>query len=198
MQRLRELARLVEAVYDDIDQTFGSYQKRSGLHCRQGCGACCNNPDIEASELEMLPLAIWLYDQGQAEAVLATLDTYSGFHCIHYVRTSLDGQDGYCGIYAHRPGLCRTFGAAAVSGKQGLRLSVCRVIKQSLPDKYAAALIARENPPPQMAHAKSHITQLDYQLGKQDLPINQALRNALQRVLNSAFYCDEAMGEAVA
>ncbi len=78
MQRLRELARLVEAVFDDLEKSFGSYQSQLGLHCKPGCGACCNNPNIEATVLEM-PLALQLYDQGKAEQVLEELaGFYSG------------------------------------------------------------------------------------------------------------------------
>jgi hypothetical protein len=31
------------------------------------CGKCCNNPEVEASVIEMLPLALRMYDEGKLE-----------------------------------------------------------------------------------------------------------------------------------
>ena len=199
MQRLRELSRLVEAVYNDIDHTYGKYQQDSGLQCRSGCGACCNNPHIEATELEMLPMALSLFDRGQAEVMLDKLAEYNGFSCVHFVRQSLDGNQGYCGEYAHRPGVCRMFGAAAVKAKQGLTLSVCKTIKQDVPQKYAAGLIAfGEGGVPVIPHDKERIRQLDFSLSQQELPLNKALSAALQRVLTAAWYSAEDAENQVA
>ena len=198
MQRLRELARLVEAVFDDLEQTFTSYQNRTGLTCRTGCGACCNNPQVEATVLEMLPLALNLYDQGRAEQVLAELEQYSGFSCYHFARTSLDGQSGSCSVYKQRPAICRMFGAAAINGKHGTdRLSVCKVIKQDHPQAWQAELIAvKELPAPRMTDGKERVRQLDFALGRKDLPINQALKAALEKVLfQSSFGGFETTGQ---
>ncbi|GAB3024956.1 YkgJ family cysteine cluster protein [Bowmanella dokdonensis] len=200
MQRLRELSRLVEAVYDELDHTFGAYQRKTGLACRSGCGSCCNNPEIDATPLEMLPLALNLYDQGRAEQVLEELEQYSGFACFHYVRHSLDGIQGQCGVYQQRPALCRMFGAAGVSSKTGgTRLSVCRTIKQDHNEKYQQTLISMlSEPPPRMATGKERVRQLDFELGKQDLPINQALKYALERVLFIAYYSGDERSDRVA
>lgn len=190
MQRLRELARLVEAVFGELEQTFSAYQVSSGLTCKPGCGACCNNPRIEATVLEMLPLALSLYDQGRAEQVYAELEQYSGFACYHFARTSLDGQSGSCSVYSQRPAICRMFGAAAVNGKHGKdRMSVCKVIKAERPKALQAALIdVLELPPPRMTDGKERVRQIDYALGRQDMPINQALKAALEKVLFQACY----------
>ena len=81
MQRLRDLALEVLNEYQLLSQEFGSYQKTSGLNCVEGCGACCNNPQVEASVLEMLPLALHLFDTGQAEAYLQQMHDSGGFAC---------------------------------------------------------------------------------------------------------------------
>lgn len=190
MQRLRELARLVETVFDELEQTFGNYQRASGLACKPGCGACCSNPKVEATVLEMLPLALNLYDQGKAELVLAELEQYSGFSCYHFVRHSLDGQAGACSVYSQRPGICRMFGAAGVSSKDGnTRLSVCRVIKQESPAAYQNALgTVQSTVPPAMTAGKSRLQQLDFSLGQHDFPINEALIQALKKVLFQSTY----------
>lgn len=74
MQRLRDLSRRVEAVYGEMADTFSGYQQASGLSCRSGCGECCTQPTIEATVLEMLPLALHLFDQGKAEQTLTQLE----------------------------------------------------------------------------------------------------------------------------
>lgn len=198
MQRLRELARLVEAVFDDLEKSFGSYQSQLGLHCKPGCGACCNNPNIEATVLEMLPLALQLYDQGKAEQVLEELELYSGFACYHYKRSSLDGLMGSCTVYKQRPVICRIFGAAGDRDKHGNhRLSVCKVIKEIHATEYQQALqnLALQ-PPPRMTDGKQRVRQLDFSLSREDMPINQALKAALQRVLfQSSFGNLESTGQ---
>lgn len=200
MQRLRDLSRLVEAVYGELDHTFGTYQRNSGLTCRPGCGACCNNPEIDATALEMLPLALEIYDQGKAEQMLDELAAYSGFNCFHYVRHSLDATLGQCGVYQHRPAICRMFGAAAVRNKQaGMRLSVCKTIKEDKKHPYQQALITMlSEPAPSIAAGKDRVRSLDYELGKRDLPINQALKVALERVLFVAYYSGFEQSEEVA
>jgi Fe-S-cluster containining protein len=198
MQRLRELARLVEAVFDDLEKSFGTYLLRSGLNCVPGCGACCNNPNIEATVLEMLPLALHLYDLNQAESVLEELQAYSGFACYHYKRSSLDGLMGSCSVYKQRPVICRVFGAAGDRDKYGnARLSVCRKIKQHKPKAYQIALQnLLFDIPPRMASGKERLRQLDFNLGKEDMPINQALQAALRRVLfQSSFSEPESAGQ---
>jgi Fe-S-cluster containining protein len=200
MQGLRDLARLVESVYEDMEHTYSGYQRRTGLTCTHGCGACCNNPEVDATPLEMLPLALSFYDQGRAEEILESLQQYSGFSCFHFVRHSLDGTRGQCGVYQQRPSLCRMFGAAGVSSKQGQpRLSVCRTIKQDRPAAYEQALISvQSDPPPRMSDGKERVRQLDYALGKQDLPINQALKVALEKVLFTAWYSVDEQSDRVA
>lgn len=190
MHRLRELSRHVEAVYDELAQSFGDYQRRRGLHCIDGCGACCNNPEIEATPLEMLPLALTLFDEGRAEQVLSELEMYSGFACYHFQRLSLDGTQGYCRVYGQRPSICRMFGAAGYSGKDGkTQLSTCKTIKVSRPSQYADTLIAMQSdPPPMMRHGKERVRQLDYELGRHDMPINQALKVMLEKVLLQAYF----------
>ncbi|AWL13367.1 hypothetical protein HMF8227_02919 [Saliniradius amylolyticus] len=192
MQYLRALAQRIETVYQQLNLRFSDYQQQQGLSCISGCGRCCTNPDVEASPLEMLPLALNLFDQGQAEVTLDKLRAASGFHCLHYQRLSLDGARDQCGIYAHRPGICRMFGAAGVRGKDGqARLSVCQPIKTARADAYHQTLSALEvTPPPMIADGRQQLVNLDPLWGRQTLPINQALSWALEKVLTAAYYDD--------
>jgi Fe-S-cluster containining protein len=205
MNRLRELSSQVMDVYQSLSQEFSAYQSSQSLNCVEKCGACCNNPDIEVSPLEMLPLALHLFDTGRAEQEFDELDNYSGFACKQYQRLSLDGKEGYCGIYEYRPAICRMFGAAGYKTKSGeATLSVCKPIKQAVPEKYAAALIAIQpawgqsnnsdpmsisnSKPPMIAEGRQKLAQLDYELGDKLIPINDALRYILEKILTLSFY----------
>ena len=191
MQRLRELSRRVEAVYGEIAETFSAYQQQRGLGCRSGCGECCLQPTIEATVLEMLPLALHLFDQGKAEQTLTQLEELTEPQgCFFYQKLSFDGKQGQCSVYQQRPSICRLFGAAGYRDKTGhASLSVCKVIKADKPAAYQQSLIAMQSdPPPMMVMAKEQVNELDYELGKQHLPINDALQQALERVLFKAWY----------
>ncbi|HEY9044090.1 MAG TPA: YkgJ family cysteine cluster protein [Rheinheimera sp.] len=191
MQRLRELSRRVEAVYGEIAETFSAYQQQRGLNCRSGCGECCLQPTIEATVLEMIPLALHLFDQGKAEQTLTQLEELTEPQgCFFYQKLSFDGKQGQCSVYQHRPSICRLFGASGYRDKQGkTALSACKVIKADQPTAYQQTLIAMESdPPPMMIMAKEQVNELDYEMGKQQLPINEALRHALDKVLFKAWY----------
>ena len=52
------------------------------------------------------------------------------------------------------------------------------------PEAWQAALLASDaEPAPKMSAGKSQIRQLDFTLGRKDLPINRALKEALEKVL---------------
>lgn len=211
MQRLRDLATQVLDEYQQLSNRFGAYQQLTELTCVSGCGKCCNNPDIEVSELEMLPLALHLFDIGQAEEYLVMCEEEGRFACHLYRRHSLDGTSGECNFYAWRPAICRMFGAAGYRTKNEVpTLSVCSTIKSAFPEKYAQALIALQPVagdgitadgqavgsqaavnPPMLANGRQRIVQIDFTLGDKLLPINQALKKALERVLTIAAYTDQ-------
>lgn len=191
MQRLRELARRVEAVYGEMADTFSLYQQQHGLGCQAGCGECCLSPSIEATVLEVLPLALYLFDQGKAEQTLTQLEALAEPQsCFFYQRLSFDGRQGQCSVYLQRPSICRMFGVAGYRNKQGQKsVSVCKVIKANHPLAYQQTLIALESdPPPMMLSAQEEVNQLDYDMGKQFLPINDAIKQALEKVLFKAWY----------
>lgn len=197
MQTLRAIAQQVELVYRDMSATFNAYQQRRELHCRADCGRCCRKPDVYVSVLEMLPLALYLYDTGQAEAVLQQAADYQGEFCFFYAARDATGENGQCRIYDYRGGICRMFGAVGIPDKYGkLTLSTCQPIREDHADAYNASIIAitREiaaDPPPLIKHWKNHVTNIDYGLGQEDLPLTEAVREALMKVLATASYSGE-------
>ena len=109
------------------------------------------------------------------------------------------------------------FGAAGYKTKSGeATLSVCKTIKQAVPEKYADTLIAIQPQrsdeieqlligdiaansagqstaikPPMIAEGRQKLAQLDYELGDKLMPINDALRLMLEKILTLSFYSQD-------
>lgn len=201
MQRLRELSRRVEAVYGEIADTFSKYQQNQGLQCRSGCGECCLAPTIEATVLEMLPLALHLFDHGKAEHTLSQLEQLTEPQgCFFYQKLSFDGKQGQCSVYQQRPSICRMFGASGSRDKTGqTSLSTCKIIKSDKAAQYQQSLIMlQSSPPPLMMISKEQVNELDYQLGQTHYGINTALQLALEHVLFKASYSHEQTDQQIA
>ena len=190
MQRLQQLSDQVELVFSDIGQRYAQYQRDRGLFCRSGCGECCQHPGIEATVLEMLPLAFRLIAEQRADQVLSDLAERDDARCYFYQSHSEDRKQGQCSVYQQRPGICRFFGAAGTTGKTGeYQLSTCRNIKTDHPAAYAETLIALESdPPPLIRHGQEQIRQLDPELASNPMPLNQALATALEKALFEQYY----------
>ncbi len=190
MQRLEHLSLQVEQVMAEIGERYGQYQRDRGLFCRSGCGECCLHPGIEATVLEMLPLAFELIKEGKAESTLDALATHDKDGCFFYSRHSEDGKQGQCSVYMKRPGICRLFGAAGYNGREGeVQLSVCKNIKADYAQALQDTLIALESdPPPMIRNGKEQIRQIDYELGGLNYPINDAMKLALEKVLFEQYY----------
>ena len=190
MSRLQQLSFAVAEVMSQVGQAYATYQQQRDLPCRPGCGECCQYPEIEATVLEMLPLAFRLISEQRAETVLEALATSTDQRCYFYQSHSADHKQGQCSVYQQRPGICRFFGAAGYTGRSGeMQLSTCRNIKADHPQAYAATLIALESdPPPLIRHGQEQIRQLDPELARTALPLNQALVKALELVLTEQYY----------
>jgi len=134
----------VTAVYQNLDAQIASFQTATGLHCPEGCGQCCENPEIEATPLEMLPLAAELLRRGDARQWLdkAHRADHSG-QCVFYRPDPLISGHGRCHLYLWRPVLCCLFGFAALPDKQGVpRLAICRQHKATMPETVAMSQVA--------------------------------------------------------
>ena len=73
-------------------------------------------------------------------------------------------------------------GFAAVRSRSGaLELSICRQIKQASPDAAAAACAGRAEAPC-FSDVATQINAVDLSIGSRPMPINEALRSAVQRL----------------
>jgi len=66
--------RLVENLFDKLENEITNFQSATSLQCISGCGKCCTTPDIDASPLEFLPWAFHLFLNHKAEEMLQELN----------------------------------------------------------------------------------------------------------------------------
>lgn len=187
---IREFSQDLQNIYEEMGKCFSDYQKASELPCLEGCGKCCTNPEIEASPYEMLPLALKILDEGKLEEWLDRLENPLQDHCLLYQAHSADGNKGSCGSYQHRPTVCRMFGVSGYYTKhRQITLSICKLIKQKYPEQSQQQQTqVTEEKTPMLVDWTYRLTQLDPQVIQNRMPINQALKKALEKVALYALY----------
>ena len=165
-------------------ETFSSYQAKSNLPCLEGCGRCCLNPEVDASTLEMFPIALKIFDDGKLDEWLDKTESPLQDHCLFYVQEN--ETKGRCGIYNERPALCRMFGVAGYLTKEReVTLSICKYISEKYPERVP---LTKASDAPVFANWTSRVSTL----GTPDLnlrfPINIALKKALHKIALYAQY----------
>lgn len=190
--KVKEVERLFKALDEDIAQ----FQQKSKLGCISGCGECCKKPDIEATVLEMLPHAYYLYKNKRADEQWEKLKEYNSSICIIF--TSPGGeQKGFCSEYTTRGFICRLFGFSAVLTKEGQpSLATCKYIKTSQAQAYQEAVesIKRGEHVPVMSEYYMKLYAIDANLSTKFYPINTAIQLAIEEVLSYfAYRSDEVM-----
>jgi len=180
------LASKVMASYAQIDQLIDGFVAATQLQCPTGCGWCCSSPNVEATPLEMLPLALELFRRGEALGWLERLTQDNETStCLFYQPDPLVPENGRCQVYPWRPTVCRLFGWSTVTNKSGQpELLTCVRHKTVTPEVVTAAMDAIANglEAPSMTELSQQVANIDPELGRQRMPINQALRVALLRV----------------
>ena len=178
------LVRLLE-VYEEIDRQTAALKAMTGLRCPPGCGRCCSSREIDATELEMLPVARELFRRREAVSWLERLRAADDEGpCVFYQPERSARGEGCCGIYILRPALCRLFGYGAVKNKYGIaQLAVCTIMKKVIPRVAQDAAYAVELglAAPTFVDFARQVAGLEPSLGGRLFPINRALRFALER-----------------
>lgn len=197
---LREKSQEVRTLFNDLDLEIKAFLDASQLGCVAGCGKCCANPKVNASVLEFLPLAFDLYEKGKAEAALEFLEnsTDQDF-CMVYKSFSKDGALGFCSDYHNRGLICRLFGSSNRTNKDGKKeIITCKIIKTEKQSQfeYAASAVNDEMPIPSSSGTYRKLNNIDSGLAEQQMPINQAIKEALERVLTYTFYTENQEPEA--
>lgn len=183
-------------LYQAADKQIGKLKAVTGLKCAANCGRCCEKDDVETTVLELLPLAIYLWIKKEALGWLERIYQTKGRGvCVFYQPSSLTkGGKGRCSIYCFRPLICRLFGFSAGKDKYGRqRLITCADIKRLLPDSYEKTqtclrayihrqrFTAGKSLVPNMIDFTFQITASGLDLGRRQVPINEAVKIALER-----------------
>jgi Fe-S-cluster containining protein len=186
---IQQLVQDLQLFYDEMGSAFSEYQKSTNLTCSSECGKCCDNPNITATTLEMLPLAWDLYQRGIAEQWLEKLSHEEHSLCPLIQFHSPDRMKGQCTEYKFRPSICREFGVAGQQRKDGKKiLSVCKYIKG---DKASLLINEAENNPdqiPLMSDWTRRLYTIHPDLLTDSRPIAKSLQLALEKVLLYAQY----------
>lgn len=184
---LEEKVSAVEEVMNSLDVAIRSFQSWSGLGCKTGCGKCCHKPEIEATVLEFLPLAYHMHATNQAELWLERLSTDPGHLCALLDPHALTGM---CTQYKNRGLICRLFGYSARINKYSKKeLVTCNTIKTEQIGKFefANSMLA-DNPVPVTSHYYMQLHAIDFEMAREFFPINEAIKRALQVILQYYAY----------
>ncbi len=185
---IRETVNNLQKFYEEMASTFSDYQASTGLACLSGCGRCCVNPDVEASVLEMLPFALKIYDQGLLNEWLIKLENPATDYCVLFQGES--SGKGKCGHYLERPSVCRMFGVAGYADKNNQAvLSICKYIRENEPEKASEKQknLDRKSVP-MMSEWVSQICHLGEPAIQRRVPINNAIKQALEKIALFAQY----------
>ncbi len=187
----RELASLFPGIFglleafQEMDTHIVTFQRATGIQCIESCAKCCelSSPKVEASVLEMIPLAIHWWEMGRADAFLKDFQFADQNHrCVLFNPSATPQKPGACSAYAFRPLMCRLFGFSAVVDKYGRSVIVlCPVLKQKQPGRLAEIQekIDQGLKPPLYKNYARKILLIDPQLGFPLYPINEAIHRAL-------------------
>lgn len=154
-----------------------------------GCGKCCTKPNIDATILEFLPLAMHYYLEGTAEHKLQELEE-GGAICHTFKVISEETGRGYCGLYGQRGLICRLFGASVAMKKGVHHIYTCKLIKESQAGEFekTSSEIKQKNFAPVVSDYYRQLANIDSDLARQYYPINIAVQKALEFILHFYAY----------
>jgi len=176
----------VERVFEELDNHLKVTSQQSGLKCPDFCSMCCKKPDIEASPLEFMPLAAWLYKTGEVNNFLVKLDNPEHKWCACFdPEASMKGEWG-CKYYEHRGLICRLFGFGYRLNRDSHPVLVtCKIMKATQAVAVTkAAELAAGNPEemPVFSNYFMKLLAIDPDLAVPQMPINKAIRTAIEKL----------------
>jgi len=186
MTRIIKIVDRVLHIYGRLDEIIARFRAATGMECPEGCSYCCRNWCVETTVLEVLPLGLEIYARHEEEAVLSSIadkEACGDSVCAVVLPNSSHGSQGSCGYYAWRPLACRLFGYAVRRNKRmEAELCPCRIIRETEPSSVRRAEIAiREGLElPVYQETFMHIASLDPGTGYRMLPVNRAIKEALE------------------
>ena len=115
--RIGERLSSIQNLYSNLESAQKKFSEVFHVHCKEGCGSCCEHfyPDI--TDLEAEYMAFGLIFQGKDQEVLNMIRSIKEEpkSCPLYRNDS----PYHCTVYGVRPLVCRLFGASVVKDKDG-------------------------------------------------------------------------------
>ena len=186
---LSQKVQAIEEVFTLLDQEMSKFQGWSGLACKIGCGKCCNKADIEATVIEFIPFAHYLFLLNQSDAWLERLAAHESKFCLLFEPSR--GGSGACTQYPFRGLICRLFGFSARTNKYAQREFVsCQTIKTEQITAFTetSRKVQQGEFVPVMNHYYMRLHAIDRDLARDFYPINEAIKRAIETVLHYYAY----------
>jgi len=166
-------------IYREIDRTATVFVKENKVTCPEGCGLCCNNPEIEATTLEALPMAYYLLmnsDETINKILNELKDKSQKGVCIFFRKDKQFDWKGRCSVYKYRFTVCRLFGFYRRKDRHGeLVTSACKTLKKLYP-----SYNFDESSVPGIADHYSRFLALGTEYETRLVHINLAVKNAIE------------------
>ncbi len=183
MSHLDHYANQTETFLAGIDQAIHNLQTQVPIHCKEGCGKCCENPNVESTVLEVIPLARHLVTTGQADAIYEAVTTATRPQCVLYAADPSVPGNGRCTQYHHRPMICRLFGFSVSKDKAGNgRLASCPLVLEASGVSPDSVVFDSTEGLPVYSESWMALTGIHPEWATQRYPINQAIRLAIEKV----------------
>ncbi len=174
----------VERVYQELDEHLNKVAEKTGLTCPIHCNACCHKTDIEASPVEFLPLAAWLYKTDQVDEYLELLEKKTDGLCVNFSLESQSKGEWGCRHYPYRGLICRLFGYGFRLNREGLPgLVTCKIMKNTIPEAVGLANSMAASDPDNMPVFRNYFMQLyaiDPEMALKQMHINDAIKRAIE------------------
>ena len=198
-----ELVSAIEAVYQRLEEHIQETTTKTGMKCKHLCNVCCRKTNIEASAVEFIPLAAWLYENKIVDEFMSRLDESNETgYCPLFLPDAWKEGKGGCLNYDKRGLVCRLFGFGYRIDREGIaEIVTCKVLKESDPNAVnTARQIGYKSPQsvPLFTNYAMQLFSIHPELSIQQLPIHKAIRLAIEKMyfhyanLNESFIDEKA------
>jgi uncharacterized protein len=177
----------VSQILAKANDSAREFSKSTKINCKQGCGACCTRPNqVWATVGEMLPRAMKLFQEGEAENMLNRLENISSQSmCIMFQQDEKQPKNGRCSDYENRPLTCILFGSSTVHHRsERFHFLGCHWLKEhyeQLFDEQVPSSFKKEHDA--SLYSMMLKNSLENDSLKEEYPINEALERALKYIL---------------
>lgn len=178
---IEKKVRAIEKLFAQTDKATSNFINKSGINCPPGCAKCCHGQKVSANPLEFLPYAYHLYEQGILEDSYWELKINTNISCV-LVEGENENSYGWCKQYPYRGMICRLFGNAAMTNKDGTKaLSACAIIKKQVAEKPNFNEILQQSAPV-VSDFYMKLRSIDNEYGSMMIPINLAILKSMEIV----------------